>query len=752
MRKLKSLLAIVLVIACLMGFAVTASAADYTDDAVDATTIWVSSTNKKESVYARPMFDTNKFLFWAQMKYADGTRIEKPSNLTDIYAIDGKIYLLDGGTSRIIVMDEDYTVLKEIKEITLLDGSKAKFYGARGVLVEKDGTMYISHTGGITTTDDSEDAETDEEVTAAQDTQNTEGHVYITDNNGKALCEPLVKPESEMWPEDLHFKPEKVVRDKLGYIYILCTGSFYGAAMYKPVETASGTPNYEFKGFFGANVTTTNALEAVNNIWNMLFTNAEKLARSRQKLPFTFVDMELGADGYLYTCTGTTGSENTAKGAIRRLNPTGKNILIDKSTGEAVNSSDLIFGTEETVKDKGKVMAHDMRSITIDANNYIYILDIKYGKIYMYDVECNMLNSFGGGMQESTQSGTFRNAVALTSMNGTIYVIDSKKTGIVSFTINEYGKMVQQAQTLTMNGDYEKAMPIWEEVLKLDRNSMVAYRGLAKAYLLEGDYEKAMEYARLGFDRATYSSAYEYVRQGFLEKHFTLIFIGAIILVLAVVLLLKYKKKKNIKFIRNKKLKIALGTLLHPADTFYEIKRNNNGSVLIATLIIVVWYIFKIIGMSSGFIFNTSDINDVNAWYALAQTFGLVFLFVLSNWLVCVLFEGKGKLKQIYVATCYALIPMVIQAIGYDILSNVLTLGEAQFLTILNYVCIVLTAVYLVMAIINIQEFTFGKFVFTTIVTLLAMILIIFLIFLVSILVQEAANFIKTAAMEVLYR
>ena len=119
---------------------------------------------------------------------------------------------------------------------------------------------------------------------------------------------------------------------------------------------------------------------------------------------------------------------------------------------------------------------------------------------------------------------------------------------------------------------------------------------------------------------------------------------------------------------------------------------------------------------------------------------------------MCVLFEGKAKLKEIYIVTSYSLIPMVIQAIGYDILANILTLNEQSFLNILSYVCIVLTAAYLIMGIINIQEFTLGKFVLTTVITLLAMILIVFLIFLVSILVQQAGDFVKTAAMEAMYR
>jgi hypothetical protein len=235
--------------------------------------------------------------------------------------------------------------------------------------------------------------------------------------------------------------------------------------------------------------------------------------------------------------------------------------------------------------------------------------------------------------------------------------------------------------------------------------------------LIEEEQKMTMEYAKLGEDRDTYSRAYEYVRKDVLAEYFIYIVIGVILLIVLLVLFLRWKNKNNVVLIKNRKWKIALGTLLHPADTFYEIKRNNGGSVIIATIFLVVWYAFKILGFSSGFIFNTTDIRNANAWYALAQTFGLVILFTLANWAVCTLMEGKGKLKDIYIVTCYSLIPMIIQAIGYDVLSNVLTLSEANILSILNYACLVFTLVYIVMGLINIHEYSFGKFIFTTVVT-----------------------------------
>ena len=717
MKKIKRILSVVLILACLctMSMGITASATDFTDSANDPATKWLTGSEKEKFVYSRPMFDD------LPMVTAGDMGIELFGELTDIFAADGKIYLLDSGNTeaqpvgRVVVLDENYKKLDVFSEV-YYNGEVLKFDRAKGILVHK-GLIYICDT--------------------------IHNRVLVVDENHNVV-HIFEKPTSEMWPSDLNFNPVKIVIDKMDYTYILCDGSFYGAAMFEP-------DTFEFKGFFGANVVSTTLLGAVNNLWDMLFTNNTKLSKSQKKLPFSFADMVLGADGYLYTCTGRTQTGST-KGAIRRLNPTGNNILVDKSKGEATDSSSVVFGTSETSKSKGMKISHNINSITVDDQNYMYVLDINYGRIYMYDIECNLICTIGGGVGDGAQKGTFRGAKAITSMGDKIYAIDNVKKSIITFEKNQYGKTVQQAQTMTMAGDYTDAAVLWKEVVSLDRNSILAYRGLAKAALLEDRYEEAMEYALMGYDRNTYSQAFDYVRTQFMEQHFTLIFVGAIVLVVAIILLLHYKKKKNIVLIKNKKVKIALGTILHPADTYYEIKRNNNGSVVIATVMLFLWYVGKILGYGSGFIFNKTDIGEANAWYALAQTIGLALLFVCANWLVCVLFEGKGKLKDIYVATCYSIMPLIISSFAYAILANVLTLEEASVITILNGVCMLYTGILLIMSIITVQEFTFGKFIFTTIITLLAMILVVFLAFLIVILLQQSTDFIKTVYLEAVYR
>ena len=709
MRSLRKILAVLLCIVCLFSCSVTAAAADFTDSPNEATANWAGATGSKDLVYSRPMFEHYKTV------NSFDIGVENFGSLYDIYANNGKIYILDTKNGRIVITDEDFNLISVINEV-YIDGVASTFVGARGILVDGE-QLYIC------------------------DTENKRLLVGDTSGNVRKV---VVQPEDEMWPEGLQYSPLKIVKDKMGYFYLLSEGCYYGAIMYDP--------EFEFKSFFGANVVSTSILEAMNNLWDLLFTNNTKLSKSEKKLPFSYVDMELGSDGYIYTCTGATSTTAEAKGSIKRLNPTGTNILSDKTTESVSTSESVLFTTTESVKSGIRNLTHDVSSITVDENNYIYALDITYGRIYLYDLECNLITTFGGGVNEGDQDGTFKSSRAITNMNGKVYIVDSVKNTITVFKRNDYGDLVCEAQSMTIKGDYVDAEPLWHEVLNRDANSLVAYRGIAKSKIIEEDYDSALYYAKLGEDRATYSRAFEFVRKDFLAEYFMWIVAGIVVLIIIAVILLRYKRKKNIILVKNRKWKIALGTLLHPVETFYEIKRNNGGSVLIATIFLTLWYVFKIIGFTSGFIFNTTDIGDANAWYALGQTFGLVILFTVANWAVCTLMEGKGKLKDIYVVVGYSLMPMIIQSILYDILSNILTLNESNVLSIINYVCIVFTLIIIVMGLINIHEYSFGKFIFTTVVTLLAMILIVFLVFMLAILLQQTRNFVETVYLEAFFR
>ena len=77
---------------------------------------------------------------------------------------------------------------------------------------------------------------------------------------------------------------------------------------------------------------------------------------------------------------------------------------------------------------------------------------------------------------------------------------------------------------VNIDGDYEESKALWQEVLSLDKNSQLAYNGLAKALYVEGEYKQAMEYAKLGIDKETYGQAFKWVRRDYIKDNFIWIF------------------------------------------------------------------------------------------------------------------------------------------------------------------------------------------------------------------------------------
>ncbi|MBR6003880.1 MAG: gluconolactonase, partial [Lachnospiraceae bacterium] len=126
-----------------------------------------------------------------------------------------------------------------------------------------------------------------------------------------------------------------------------------------------------------------------------------------------------------------------------------------------------------------------------------------------------------------------------------IYVLDGVLGNIVSYKITDYGKLVLNAIFLNDTGDSEGSNACWQEVLKRNSNCEMAYVGLGKTFLSEGDYKKAMEYFKLGNSRKYYSKAFYYYRKEVMEKNFGKIMAVIILLVLALVAKKGYSRIKK---------------------------------------------------------------------------------------------------------------------------------------------------------------------------------------------------------------
>ncbi len=696
-RLLYRISALVLAICLIFGAAVSVSA----EVPYESYTYWNDVGTESKSVYNRPMYEVVDSYTSADLGVSSFTKIKNIS-------VDSQdnIYILDS-TSRIVVLDKN---LNFIREIGAINGTET-YNEAASVYIHSDDTLFICDSMGA--------------------------RVIHATNTGE-LIETITLPESELIPNDFAFKPIRMVEDQHGYRYVLSEGSFYGALLY--------SPEGEFINFYGANAVTTSLKTVLSNILDRMFPNNEKKKNARRVLPFSFVDIDIDEKGFIYTCTGYTNSGDR-KGQIRKLSPgVATNVL--KSTD--VNFVDTKINT---TYQSGILERQNIISIEVDSNGFIYALEATYGKIFMYDSDCNRISIFGGGMGTGTQSGSFikPSGIVILGDGENVLVVDDTTNLLTSFKITDFGKKAKELISLTQKGYYSDIKEGWEELLALDNNFQPAYAGLAKVYLGEENYTMAMEMAKKGYDRETYSVAFEYQRKNIVNDNFTWIFIGVILLVGLLIAWSIIKKKKNIVVIKNREVRLMLGTPLHPVINFAEIKEKGYGSLGLSVLILALFYVSTVLQtLAGGFLFTVYDPSTFNSLWVLVRSVGLVVLWVVANWLVCTLLGGKGKFREIIIVTCYSLIPLILKNVLRLVLTNFLTIPEANFLGILDTIAILYFGALLIVGLLKIHDFNMSRLVGTSALSVFGMAAIIFLAIMVIILIQQFWGFVLTVATEII--
>lgn len=638
---------------------------------------------------------------------------EMPSDIT--CDSNGNLYILDSDRSRIVVVDSKMS-LQKIIEAPQYNGETLSFSGAKGIYLKDDGSIYVA---------------------------DTNGQRILVFNPDGALKQIIGLPDASVIPEDFNYAPIKVLTDSRDYIYVLSSGSYYGALVY----SNSG----EFLGFYGANTVKADVLDAIGKLWDRLTQTDAKRASSVQKLPYQFISMDIDDSDFIYTLTGLTDSIwDVGTGQIRRLNPAGNNILKDKN---GLNSDTLNFADEsDLLNDSGHPVLTSFSKLCVDSDGFVYAVDTTYGHIFIYDNMCNSFAVFGGGFGSGKQDGTFVRPESIAVHGDMLYVLDSLDSSVTVFRLTEYGKLYKQAQSLTLNGKYSESSKLWNEVLSQDKNNLLAYRGLSKAALLNEDYDSALKYSKLGYDQADYAISFEQKRSEFITKNIWWMLLVAVAIIAVSVWLMLGRKEKE-KKVSNSNISFALSAVVHPFDTFYRLKSKNEGSVITAFIVLALFYVSTVLcDIYSGFSFKIFEASTYNSFETLLGSVGVALLFVIVNWGVCVLAQGKGKLKEIFMVTCFALIPEILNSILQLILTNILVPEEAAILTIITVVCHIIAAVVLCVGIMTIHEYDFFKFLGTAVLTVLGMFLVVFIIFMLFILFQELFGFIGSLFTEILYR
>jgi len=669
---------------------------------------------KKKLVYTKPIYEYESTVDSKKLGY---NNFSKPSDI--FCGNDGTLIILEEA-SRISILDGSGKLVNTIEYFVDENGTKYSFEGAKGVFLSDEGDIFVA------------------------DTANS--RILKGDKNGK-LKTVLEKPVSDLIPSDFIYNPIKIDIDKKGYMYVVSSGSTYGALLFEP--------NGSFDGFYGANTVKASFTSLFTTLWSKFLASDEQLSAQIQKIPYVFTDLCIDNSDMVYTVTGVAADSTEQTAQIRCLNPKGSNILTVKDSNKYSNTSDFNFGDVDVADQRlgtGKRL-QNFTSIDVDSDGFIYALDDTYGRIFVYDAESNLLSAFGGGNGEGNQKGTFVQANAVAVSGNKLYVSDYGAGTITVFKLNDYGTLLKKADKTYLSGDYESAEPLWQDVNKYDPNCQIAYHGLAKVNLVNGNYDDALYYAKEGLDYNSYNQAFSYVRNNRLKATFRPLLAVILLIIICIIAFEVLKKKFGWKLRVNNKVKVAVGSCIHPFESSNAIKFKNQGSAIISLAILALYYIFEVLGKTrGGFLYSRVDMQDFNAIYTLVGSIGVILLWTICYWASAVLFSGKCKLREVFIISSYAMIPQIINGIFYLICSNALVLEESTAITVVSVIAMILSGIVICIGCMVVSKYGFFKFLGVTVVAVFAMAIVIFVVFMVLTLDQQLFSFGQSVFKEIIYR
>ena len=142
----------------------------------------------------------------------------------------------------------------------------------------------------------------------------------------------------------------------------------------------------------------------------------------------------------------------------------------------------------------------------------------------------------------------------------------------------------------------------------------------------------------------------------------------------------------------------------------------------------------------------------MSIFLTIVAIFAPVMLWVIANWCITTLFEGEGSFKDVFIATCYSLVPLPLLIIPSVIAANILTLTELQLVTLVESFAFLWLFMLVFFGMMVTHDYSLGKNFLTAICTIVGVAFIIFLAGLFTALIAKVVSFIYQIYIELSYR
>lgn len=211
------------------------------------------------------------------------------------------------------------------------------------------------------------------------------------------------------------------------------------------------------------------------------------------------------------------------------------------------------------------------------------------------------------------------------------------------------------------------------------------------------------------------------------------------------------KKDKFSQYIKS--LKFALYCITHPLDGFWDLTHEKRGSIAAANTILILTLLARILGLQyTSFLFNKVYWPEVNIFLYIASIVFPLAIWCVGNWGLTTLFDGKGKLGQVYMATCYAMTPYSLIQFPLIIMSNIVTEDEGAFYGVFSVLALVWAAALIIAAMMQIHEYSLSKTILFTVASIFAMLVIVFILLLFFSMISQGISYFISIGREILFR
>ena len=640
---------------------------------------------------------------------------------------DGYLYLADQKNDRIVILNPDYSGKAILTSFVNMWGVPDALAQPKGVFATAN-EIYVA------------DTEKNRVVVFSKGkTAKPGGGMYAFGEHLRIV----EQPSSEVFPDGAVYKPIALVVDSAGRLYVVSSTTNQGIV--------AMNPDGEFLGFVGAQAA---VVDPFMIFWRNFQTKAQR-AQSIRNVATEYNNIDIDADGFVYVTTssiepgaqiGALYDAGSRFHPVKRLNPQGVDVMV-RSVYPTPGGEVYTYG-------KGPSRIID---VAIGPEGTWSIIDEARSKVYTYDEEGRLLFVFG---DEGQYFGNIQSIQAVEYQDSKMLLLDKTASAFTVYKRTEYGDIVIEALQSSRNRQYDRAVEYWREIKKRNNNSDLAYIGIGKSYYRDGDYEQAMRQFRFALNLVDYSQSFKMYRKIWVENNVIWIPVVLIVLLTGISVFMKHANKVNKRDQIRGGRKLKLGShmlygfyiIFHPFDGFWDMKQEKRGSVLAATIYLLLAcgvYIYKAIG--TGFILNPYGL------YAdfLAESLSVIVpvgLGAISNWCLTTLFDGEGSLKDIYMVMCYSLVPIIPIVFFSTLATHIIVLEETMILRMIGTVMMIWVGALIFFGLMVVHDYTLGKNVATVIGSFVGMAFIMFVTLLFSGLLMKIVQFVTSIYNEVSYR